>query len=238
MKYRPSVFGLLIASLGSLASAGIELTTGSGRGPQRLAESGQSPSGCPDPSLNSRAELDGKWLALTDTTLRRANPYVIDNQVTSGKSDEKFFFSEVPLHAGVVHVATTEPIRTGTTARTELEIKLGAARYRFIEWGAFTFALQTLTVSGGIKSTEVYSDVDSLQAIPKDAYVVTSRPRTSEDPGTLDLIRAGDFNNDGVVDLLLRYEDKEAGGLILWLSEPGSERHQAPIVSATWYGDC
>jgi hypothetical protein len=213
----------------------IEITTGRDI-PEKIVERGQSPSGCPDSTSKRKERLSGKWLALTPTVVREAEPFVTANAVTSSKADERFYFTGVPLRVGEVQNATIKQMPTGTTARTEVEIRLGALRYRFIEWGAFSFALRTLAASGKNHSLEVHGAEGP--SIPKEAYVATAEPRDGYDAGTLEVIRAGDFNADDVVDLLLRYQSKEAGGLVLWLSNPESRRHMEPVVSPTWYGDC
>jgi hypothetical protein len=232
-------FALLGALLLSCNASGIELTTGRD-GPQQLAQRGQSPSGCPDTEAKGRFDLSGEWLSLTDTSIQSAKPFVLDNKITSSNSDEKYFVAGIPLRTGTTPSATVRPRQTGTTARTQYDIQLGPLQYRFIEWGAFAFALKRRTSSGAVESTEVYTliDDDGKDTIPKYAYAPNNKPRTNEDPGILKLLRAGDFNGDGVVDLLLYYESKEAGGLILWLSDPASKKHVAPIIVPTWYGDC
>lgn len=202
-----------------------------------IVERGQSPNGCPQKNSKRRTPLPGKWLALTPTAIHNANPFVVVNAVQSDKTDERFFFTGVPLKLGRIQIATITPIPTGTTARTEADIELGASRYRFVEWGggASEFALIPLGPSGKKKSLDVLGS--SSQSIPQDAYLVSAEVR-DYGFGSLEVVRAGDFNGDGIVDLLLGYQTKEAEGLVLWLSDPVSKKHMEPLVSPTMYTDC
>ena len=181
----------------------MEITTG-GIEPKQILERGQSPSGCSDKTSKGRLPLLGQWLALTPKAIQNANPFVIANAVKSSKSDERFFFTGIPLKVGPIQNFTVNHRLSGTTARTEADIKLGASRYRFIEWGggASEFALMTLGPSGNQKSLEIPGS--SSQSIPEDAYLVSAEAR-DYGFGSLEVVRAGDFNGDGIVDLLLGY---------------------------------
>ena len=60
----------------------------------------------------------------------------------------------------------------------------------------------TLGPSGNQKSLEIPGS--SSQSIPEDAYLVSAEAR-DYGFGSLEVVRAGDFNGDGIVDLLLGY---------------------------------
>jgi hypothetical protein len=226
---------VLFASVVPTADAAIDLSTG-GNDDSKIAERGQSPSGCREADSKQRMHLRGKWIALTPDSLQSTKPFVAKGTVRSADASEKFFFSGIPLQPGEVQNATVKPLRTGTTARTEAEIVLGESRYRFVEWGADGFALERLTPSSATVRLQVFGMQE--RRIPKEAFVKTQQPRDSYEPGTLKVVRAADLNRDGIVDLLLRYHSKEADGLVLWLSDSRSKRHRKPIYSATTYGDC
>lgn len=120
-------------------------------------------------------------------------------------------------------------LRTGTAVRTEHDIVLNSSRYRFIEWGSWEFALKRLSTAG--------ETLAENQAIPRKAYFVSEKARDSDEPGWVKIERAGGFNGDGVLDLLLSYQSKAAVGLKLWLSDPKSGKPLAPILAVTAYSD-
>lgn len=227
---------VLFAAL-SLASPlyAAEITTGS-NDPEKIVKRGQTTTGCPEPGAKTKEPIAGKWLALTDRAIQHTVPFVVNGRVTSNSRGEKYYFTNISLQVGPVPIATITKMRTGTTAPTEYDIKLNSSRYRFIEWGSFGFAIKTLSPLGRTLATEVYGSEN--QRIPREAYSLSKEGRDSYDPGWVEIERAGDFNGDGVLDLLLRYQSKEAEGLTLWLSDPGSGKHLEPIVAATAYGDC
>ncbi len=235
MRYRSKFICVLIGlALLSGTLGAMKITTG-GDEKAKIVKRGQSPSGCPDTIAKTRSSLSGMWLALTPTEIRNAKPFVLGNAVQSNNSDERFFFTGVPLKVGPVQAAIVNSLKTGTTARTEVDIKIGVSRYRFVEWGAWEFALLTLGPSGNRVSIEISGS--HSQSIPKEAYIASSESR-DYDQGSMKVVQVGDFNGDGIVDLLLGYNAKEAEGLVLWLSDPMSKRHTEPITSPTAYFDC
>ncbi len=203
---------------------------------QKMVVRGQTTSGCPEKPMRKRTALPGDWLALTETAVQPTRLWVDRARIVSERPSERYFFRDIPLGVGPITTARVKGLDVGSTARTEHDVALGNARYRFIEWGAFEFALVTLSSSG--KATGAEFSHSEIKAIPPEAYSVTKEPRDIYEPGTLKILMAGDFNADGVPDLLLDYWSKEAGGLVLWLSDPRTGRHHAPFVAATRYSDC
>jgi hypothetical protein len=236
MRERSWLLSLLVfTALISNTLGATEITAGSNDPPQ-IVERGQSPSGCSDKKSKRRLPLPGRWLALTPTEIRNSKPYVILNSVSSSKSDERYFVAGLPLKAGAIQTTTLQPRPSKSTARTEVDIKFGTSRYRFVEWGAWNFALIAVGPSG--KKISIETSDPSNDSIPKEAYIASAQPRDIYDVGAMTIVQAGDFTGDGVIDLLMSYQSKEAQGLVLWLSDPVSKRHSEPVTSPTAYFDC
>lgn len=226
---------LIFVVLVPLSVFSAEITTGMNT-PQKIVERGQTTSGCRESSSKIKKPVIGKWFALTDIVIRPTNLYVHHGKVVSNNPREKYYFKGIPFRIGKIVKARFTRRNINTTARTEYSIVLSNSRYRFIEWGASGYALITISPSGKKLRTEIYGTVNNI--IPPEAYIVTKEPRDSYDPGGVRLVKAGDFNRDGIVDLLLRYWVKEASGLVLWLSDPKTKRHLEPFDSPTEYSDC
>lgn len=213
-----------------------EITLGA-HGESVIAKQGQTTTGCPEEIPdNQKLTIGGAWLALGTDEIRPVKLYVSSSGVSSDKSDELYFFKDIPILAGKIVNGHITLSKINSTARSEYEVRLGALRYRFIEWGAGQFALQTLSPKGNIIKTHVFGT--ETGKIPPHVYQVTQEARDHYEPGTLSLLKAADFNADGKVDLLLEYWSKEAGGLTLLLSNPKAENYAEPYVSATVYSDC
>jgi hypothetical protein len=199
---------------------------------------GQTTSGCPEEPRPKREAIDGHWLALTETAIQPTQLWVAQAGVASDNSAERFFFKDIPLRVGPIAKARVKPRKVNTTARSEYDVAFGDARYRFIEWGGISFALQTLSPTGKIVKTEVHGE----EAIPPKAYAVSAenQDRYHDDgyDGRSGIEFAGDFNGDGIVDFLLNYWVSEASGLILWLSNPETGTRRDSYMSATQYFDC
>lgn len=228
-------FIVLAAIYAAIPVYAAEVTTGTNE-PEQIAKRGQTTTGCPEPVSKTKERVAGKWLALTDNTIQHTELFVVNGRLTSNTSAEKYYFKSIRLHVGLVPSAKVAKLRTGTTARTEYDIALNSSRYRFVEWGSWEFALKRLSPAGETLAIQVLGTEN--QAIPQEAYLVSKEARDSYEPGWVKIERAGDFNGDGVLDLLLSYQSKAAVGLKLWLSDPKSGKHLAPIVAVTAYSDC
>ena len=79
-----------------------EITTGSTEDGV-IAERGQTTTGCPENiSGNRKIAIGGTWLALSTNEIRPANLFVSSNGVTSDRSDELYFFKDIPILAGKI----------------------------------------------------------------------------------------------------------------------------------------
>jgi hypothetical protein len=232
--FLPSTVFLFLFAASTVAYSA-EITTGR-NDVEKLAARGQTTTGCPEKLSSEKEVVVGNWLALTDSEIVPTKLFVVGGKVISEKPAEKYYFKDIPVLRGPIGQARTSKRDVNTAARTEYDIELGKSHYRFIEWGAWGFALITLSPSGREEYSEVYGSESN--AIPHEAYEVTTGQRDEYEPGTLQVLKAADFNGDGVIDLLLKYWSKEAGGLKLWLSDPKTGRHGEPFVSPTEYSDC
>jgi hypothetical protein len=224
-----------IISMSSTTSAA-EMTIGSGEDAVIVVR-GQTASRCPTKqSGKKKLPVGGKWLALSSDEIRPTKLFVNSDGVSSNRSDESYFFRGIPILAGAVVNGRIDHRKINTSARSEYDITLGKQRYRFIEWGAIESALQLLSPEG--KVTKTYFSDSETKTIPPHAYKISKEIRDNYEGGTMGLIRAGDFNGDGKVDLLIGYSVKEADGLMLWLSDPKTGNYVEPYASATEYGDC
>jgi len=227
------IAALVIAVIPLLADAA-QVATGRG-GEEQIAVRGQTPDGCPSTSSPKKESVEGSWLALTGTAVVVTELFVLEGKVVSDNLAERNFFKGIPLRVGPVANARIDERHVNTPARTEHDIKLGSSLYRFIAWSSWGFAIKTISLDGKELITEVFGG--NGNDIPTIAYA-QERDDPDNELGSLALIRAGDFNGDGVVDLLLQYSAKEATGLMLWLSDPKTGKHFEPFVSATEYYDC
>ena len=172
-----------------------EITLGA-HGESVIAKQGQTTTGCPEEIPdNQKLTIGGAWLALGTDEIRPVKLYVSSSGVSSDKSDELYFFKDIPILAGKIVNGHITLSKINSTARSEYEVRLGALRYRFIEWGAGQFALQTLSPKGNIIKTHVFGT--ETGKIPPHVYQVTQEARDHYEPGTLSLLKAADFNADG-----------------------------------------
>jgi FG-GAP repeat len=208
----------------SAFSAATEIITNGGS--KVLAERGQTIDGCPKQPTASKRPIAGKWLALTDKHIISTKLFVVKGRVVSDDPNERFYFKDIALRVGQYTPSQVKARPTNTTARTEYAFSFGGKSYRFT-------ALSTVLPSGQTQLIQISRG----DVIPREVYTASNTPR-EYDIGGMDVKRVGDFNGDGFPDLLLGYGSKEAGGLVLWLSDGKSGKYQEQIVSATEYSDC
>lgn len=201
-------------------------------GPPYLAKVGQTIDGCSSDSPAEREDgpIEGNWFAFSGDAIAPAQPYAKGGRVLTNRKSDKILLQEVKLAGGRVELAKWSVIDTRNAARTETKIQFRQREYRLIAWGSESFALETV----GPKRTREYSDPSATE-IPEYAFQ-PREPDHDYEPGGTAVESAGDFNGDGVLDVLYSYSVKEAEGLVLWLSTPAGAH--ALFVSPTSYSDC
>jgi hypothetical protein len=223
----------LLMVLASVAHPAHSIDANFGDGARAMAERGQFFTGCPAKSSDKTKNVVGKWLVLTEETIQPTKLFVVKGRVVSKAKNEKYFFRNIPLQTGKYAKAQVRKVRTNTTARTESIANLNGIKYRFVEWGAYDFAITKFSMDGTILKMEVFGPAD--KAIPAYAHEI-SKERRHEEHGVLQIIRAGDFNADGELDLLLQYTSR-ATGLVLLLSDRKAATY-SELRRATYYHDC
>ncbi len=202
---------------------------------QQIVERGQTLSGCSEPDAKGKIRVEGTWLALGNGEIKKVDLFTNKGLVDARKKDSQYFLNAIPLKEGKVTNASFSLLKINTEARTEYAVKMNSDRYKFITWGPSEFAVLKEQSNGKFTAMPMQG---SEHVIPKSAYKIIHSAPDPDEAKHVHIIRAGDFNGDGIVDFLLGYSAKEAEGVHLLLSDAKSGGYSRRITSATSYADC
>ena len=196
-----------------------------------IAVRGQNDGGCAtDQESGPSAIVPGKWLAMSSRSIQPTILQKVKGVLRTENQDNEYFFNNLSLTTGEIDFATVKVKSTSRYFLEEWFISWRGRHFIFRKLG-FDFELTEHSKTGRIISRK--------GRFPSQANLRNAVEEYDSEYGEwLSVKRAGDFNGDGRLDLLLSYREKEAHGLALQLSDKRSGSFVEVANSPTEFTDC